>query len=348
MIMEHVMFRVYIPVMFLCFFIPFMAFSEPVSKCYSADRFLLKTSYEKSSKQKYGINHQLFVSYKQSSEKLSLNGDVVLDDEGKLKGVLYKSDDMSYFITGNGKQIILNDKETKDIKESECFSFLASYDSIANEKGDVVSIFSYGKDFKAEKMKNSFSPSFDCDKAEFPIEKAICASNEIAYMDRLFHSMKACYQKKAKSLSDNEAVEQIEKIADDFILYRNNVYRSNKDNFTDKEDAEIKKAYSLGVMFLPMTIAADNGDLRVLGRDLFMSYYMLSMQGVKYSGNYDKGLGKSYIVKDTFGKYYDEVMFYYSGVYDNMNSRLSSLFYYTVYLLEQHNMADKDGNFICR
>lgn len=342
------MLKVYISIVFICFFIPFTVFSEPVSKCYSADRFLLKTSYEKSNSQKYGINHQLFVSYKQSSEKLSLNGEVVLDDKGQFKGVLYKSDNVSYFITSNGKQVILNEKETKDIKESECFSFLASYDSIANEKGDVVSIFSYGKDFRTGKLKNTYSPSFDCKKAEFPIEKAICASNEISYMDRLFYSMKACYQKKAAALSDKDAVEQIDKIADDFILYRNKVYRSNKENFTDKEDIEIKKAYSLGIMFLPMTIAADNGDLRILGRDLFMSYYMLSMQGIKYSGNYDKGLGKSYIVKDVFGKYYDEVMFYYSGVYDNMNNRLSSLFYYTVYLLEQHNMADKDGNFICR
>lgn len=342
------MLKVYISIVFICFFIPFTVFSEPVSKCYSADRFLLKTSYEKSNSQKYGINHQLFVSYEQSSEKLSLNGEVVLDDKGQFKGVLYKSDNVSYFITSNGKQVILNEKETKDIKESECFSFLASYDSIANEKGDIVSIFSYGKDFRTEKLKNTYSPSFDCKKAEFPIEKAICASNEISYMDRLFYSMKACYQKKAAALSDKDAVEQIDKIADDFILYRNKVYRSNKENFTDKEDIEIKKAYSLGIMFLPMTIAADNGDLRILGRDLFMSYYMLSMQGIKYSGNYDKGLGKSYIVKDVFGKYYDEVMFYYSGVYDNMNNRLSSLFYYTVYLLEQHNMADKDGNFICR
>lgn len=342
------MLKVYISIVFICFFIPFTVFSEPVSKCYSADIFLLKTSYEKSNSQKYGINHQLFVSYKQSSEKLSLNGEVVLDDKGQFKGVLYKSDNVSYFITSNGKQVILNEKETKDIKESECFSFLASYDSIANEKGDVVSIFSYGKDFRTKKLKNTYSPSFDCKKAEFPIEKAICASNEISYMDRLFYSMKACYQKKAAALSDKDAVEQIDKIADDFILYRNKVYRSNKENFTDKEDIEIKKAYSLGIMFLPMTIAADNGDLRILGRDLFMSYYMLSMQGIKYSGNYDKGLGKSYIVKDVFGKYYDEVMFYYSGVYDNMNNRLSSLFYYTVYLLEQHNMADKDGNFICR
>lgn len=342
------MLKVYISFVFICFFIPFTVFSEPVSKCYSADRFLLKTSYEKSNSQKYGINHQLFVSYKQSSEKLSLNGEVVLDDKGQLEGVLYKSDEVSYFITANGKQVILNEKETKDIKESECFSFLASYDSIANEKGDVVSIFSYGKDYRTVKLKDTYSPSFDCKKAEFPIEKAICASNEISYMDRLFYSMKACYQKKAAALSDKDAVEQIDKIADDFILYRNKVYRSNKENFTDKEDVEVKKAYSLGIMFLPMTIAADNGDLRILGRDLFMSYYMLSMQGIKYSGNYDKGLGKSYIVKDVFGKYYDEVMFYYSGVYDNMNNRLSSLFYYTVYLLEQHNMADKDGNFICR
>lgn len=346
--MEHAMFKAYISIVFICFFIPFTVFSEPVSKCYSTDRFLLKTSYEKSSRQEYGVNHQLFVSYKQSSAKLSLNGEVVLDDKGQLEGILYKSDDMSYFVTGNGKQVVLNDKETKDIKESECFSFLASYDSIANEKGDVVSIFSYGKDYRAVKLQSAYNPSFDCRKAEFPIEKAICASNEISYMDRLFYSMKACYKKKAKSLSDKEAIEQIDKIADDFILYRNKVYHSNKENFTYKEDSEIKKVYSLGIMFLPMTIAADNGDLRILGRDLFMSYYMLSMQGIKYTGNYDKGLGKSYIVKNVFGKYYDEIMFYYSGVYDNMNNRLSSLFYYTVYLLEQHNMADKDGNFICR
>ena len=97
-----------------------------------------------------------------------------------------------------------------------------------------------------------------------------------------------------------------------------------------------------------MTIAANDGDLRILGRDLFMSYYMLSMQGIKYTGNYEKGLAKSEIVKAAFGKYYDELMFYYSGVYDNMNNRLSNLFYYTVYLLEEHNLADKDGSFICK
>lgn len=342
------MLRVYMSIMFICFLIPFAAFSEPVSKCYTADRFLLKTSYDKSSKQKYGINHQLFVSDKQSSEKLSLNGEVVLNDKGLLKGILYKSDDISYFITGDNKYVILNGKETKNIKESECFSFLASYDNIANEKGDIVSIFSYGKDFKEVKLKNKYQPSFDCEKAEFPIDKAICASDEISYIDRLFYSMKSCYQEKAKSLYGAETAEQINKIADDFIFYRNKAYRSNKDNFTEQEDLEVKKAYYLGIMFLPMTIAADDGDLRILGRDLFMSYYMLSMQGIKYSGNYEKGLGKSSIVKDAFGKYYDEIMFYYSGVYDNMNNRLSNLFYYTVYLLEQHNLADKDGNFICR
>ena len=342
------MFKVYIPIFFLCFLIPFAAFSEPVSKCYTSDRFLLKTSYDKSGKQKYGENHQLFVSYKQSSEKLSLNGEAVLDDKGLLKGILYKTDDISFFITSNSKQVIINDKETKNIKENECFSFLASYDSIANEKGDVVSIFSYGKDFKTVKLQNKFQPSFDCKTAEFAVEKAICANNEISYMDNLFHSMKECYQKKAKELADEKTVENINKIADDFIFYRNNVYRSNKENFTAQEEAEVKKAYSLGIMFLPMTIAANDGDLRILGRDLFMSYYMLSMQGIKYTGNYEKGLAKSEIVKAAFGKYYDEIMFYYSGVYDNMNNRLSNLFYYTVYLLEEHNLADKDGSFICK
>lgn len=342
------MFKVYIPIFFIIFFVPYLAFSEPVSKCYSSDRFLLKTSYDKSTKQKYGLNHQLFVSYKQSSEKLSLNGEIVLNDKGTLKGILYTSDNVSFFIPENGKSVVVDNEDTKNLKESECFSFLASYDSIANDKGDIVSIFFYGKDFKTLKLQNKFQPSFECDKAEFPIEKAICANNEISYMDKLFHSMKMCYQAKAKAISDKALVENIDKIAEDFIMYRNTVYRSNKDTFTPKEEEEIKKAYSLGIMFLPMTIAANNGDLRILGRDLFMSYYMLSMQGIKYTGNYEKGLGKSDIVKSIFGKYYDEIMFYYSGVYDNMNSRLSSLFYYTVYLLEEHHMADSAGNFICK
>ena len=229
----------------MSFFIPAAVFAEPVSKCYSADRFLLKTSYDKSSSEKYGINHQLFVSYKQSNEKLSLNGEAVLNDTGSLKGILYKGDDISFFIDSNGKTVTINNKENKSIKENECFSFLASYDSITNEKGSVVSIFSYGKDFKASKLANQFQPSFDCANAEFPIEKAICASNEISYMDRLFYSMKECYKTKAKTIADKDVLEKIDKIADDFISYRNNVYRSNKEHFTTQEEAGIKKAYSL-------------------------------------------------------------------------------------------------------
>ena len=342
------MFRVYISIIFMCFFIPYIVFSEPVSKCYSTDIFLLKTSYDKSNTEKYGMNHQLFVSYKQSNEKLSLNGEAVLDNKGQLDGISYKSDDISFFIPVNEKQIIFNDKTIKKIKESECFSFLSYYDSIINKKGDVVSIFSYGKEFKELKFQKTYKPSFDCSRAEFPIEKAVCLNNEISYMDRLFYSMKECYMAKAKNLSDKESVKKIGKIADDFIQYRNKIYRSNKENFTALEEIEIKKAYSLGIMFLPMTIAANNGNLRILGRDLFMSYYMLSMQGIKYTGDYEKGLALSDVVKAVFGKYYDEIMFYYSGVYDSMNNRLSSLLYYTVYLLEKYNLADKDGSFICR
>ena len=167
-------------------------------------------------------------------------------------------------------------------------------------------------------------------------------------MDRLFYSARACFKDKALSIADEKTVENIDKIAEDFIIFRNTSYKSNKDVFMSSEESDIKKAYTLGIMFLPMTIAANEGDLRVLGRDLFMSYYMLSMQGIKYSGRYEKGLGRSDIVEAVYGKYYDEIMFYYSGVYDNMNSRLSSLFYYTVYLLEQHNLIDEEGNFICK
>lgn len=339
--------RVSILIVCICI-IPVMAFSEPVSKCYSSDKFLLKTSYENSKKEKYGINHRLYISYKNGNEKLSLNGEIMLNDKGDMQGVLYKNTEVSFFITGDGKQVIIDNKEKKYIKESECFSFLASYDSVVNEKGDVVSIFSYGRDFKAAKLQNKFQPSFDCKKIEFPIEYAICANNEISYVDRLLYSMKSCYQKKANLLADKETVNQIDSIVNDFIIYRNAAYDSNKDIFTEDEEKNIAKAYYLAVMFLPMTIAADNGDLSILGKDLFMSYYMLSMQGVKYSGNYEKGLGKPDIVKAVFDEYYDEIMYYYSGVYDNMNSRLSNLFYYTVYILEQHNLIDKDGNFICR
>ena len=214
----------------------------------------------------------------------------------------------------------------ENIKENECFSFLASYDSIANEKGDVVSIFSYGKDFKTVKLQNKFQPSFDCKTAEFAVEKAICANNEISYMDNLFHSMKECYQKKAKELDDEKTVENIDKIADDFIFYRNNVYRSNKENFTAQEEAEVKKAYSLGIMFLPMTIAANDGDLRILGRDLFMSYYMLSMQGIKYTGNYEKGLAKSEIVKHYFIIIFAKCCFYYV-TFSKPFFIISSIFY---------------------
>ena len=182
------------------------------------------------------------------------------------------------------------------------------------------------KILKTVKLQNKFQPSFDCKTAEFAVEKAICANNEISYMDNLFHSMKECYQKKAKELDDEKTVENINKIADDFIFIVIMYTALIKKNFTAQEEAEVKKAYSLGIMFLPMTIAANDGDLRILGRDLFMSYYMLSMQGIKYTGNYEKGLSKSEIVKAAFGKYYDEIMFYYSGVYDNMNNRLSNLF----------------------
>lgn len=340
--------RVSLLSVFIILMLPVYVFSEPVSKCYTADKFLLKTSYDKSKKSKYGINHQLFVSYNKG-EKITLNGEAVLDEKGNLKGIEYKDDSISFFIPAkNQNQILINDKDSKKIKESECFSFFASYDNTLNKEGSVVSIFTFGKDYKTSKLQQKFQPSFDCEKVEFPMDKAICNNNEISYMDRLFYSARACFKDKALSIADEKTVENIDKIAEDFIIFRNTSYKSNKDVFMSSEESDIKKAYTLGIMFLPMTIAANDGDLRVLGRDLFMSYYMLSMQGIKYSGRYEKGLGRSDIVKAVYGKYYDEIMFYYSGVYDNMNSRLSSLFYYTVYLLEQHNLIDEEGNFICK
>ena len=55
--------RVSLLSVFIILMLPVYGFSEPVSKCYTADKFLLKTSYDKSKTSKYGINHQLFISY---------------------------------------------------------------------------------------------------------------------------------------------------------------------------------------------------------------------------------------------------------------------------------------------
>ena len=80
--------KVYLLSLFIILLLPVYVFAEPVSKCYTADKFLLKTSYDKSKNSKYGINHQLFVSYNKG-EKITLNGEAVLDEKGSLKGIEY-------------------------------------------------------------------------------------------------------------------------------------------------------------------------------------------------------------------------------------------------------------------
>lgn len=93
---------------------------------------------------------------------------------------------MSFFIDKKGKKVLINETQSKKITEDDCFSFFASYDSTVNKNGDIISIFSYGKEFKTTKFQGQFKPSFNCSKTEFPIEKAICNNNEISYIDRLF------------------------------------------------------------------------------------------------------------------------------------------------------------------
>lgn len=137
-------------------------------------------------------------------------------------------------------------------------------------------------------------------------------------------------------------------LINDFMSYRDLSYKSDNGTFTNKELEQVKKSYMLGLMFIPMVVGANDGDLFILGKKLFMSYYMLSMQGVKFTEKHaQKGFGIS-----SYGlypnEYNDEIMYYYAGVYDNFNSKLPHLFYYTVYLLEKYGIVDSEGNYKCK
>lgn len=338
----------------LCFvtflFLSYESYALPVTSCYSTKDFLVKKAFEKSKSNKYGINHKLYVSYKNSSTKLTLNGEVVLEDN-KSKGVEYKNDNVSFFIPSGKQSSIVYDNKTEILKKMDCMEFLAGYDTVFYE-GKRVSYLTAGKSFIASKKfqdnNSEYSPSFDCATAEKPIEKAICSNKEIAFLDKYFMSLSACIMKKAESMENGEAVSKNVKILTDaFIKNRDRVYKSKNGTFNKAELSAVKKSYMLGTVFLPMIVSANSGDIEILGRNLFFSYYMLANQGVSFQQSLQKGLNRSDVIRDMYKDRYDEIMFYYSAVYDNMNSRLQNLFYYTVYLTEKYGFSVSDGSFVC-
>ncbi len=331
------------------FLLPVTSFAQQ-SLCFSADNFLVKTYYEISKKQPYGKNHMIFLSYKNSAERVALKGKVIYNNN-KFAGIKYSNDNISLNIKSlNPKSIIVNNKKELPLKQIECFIFLSSYDVTLDSSGDIINILTAGKLYMQEKLKHSYSPYTDCSKAGLSIEKALCGNNEISFLDRMFLSSKECYKNKAVLLNknDTDTLDNIDSIVSDFLIYRNSLYKSSDNVLSKQEIKNISRAYMLSIIFLPMTITANNGNVSVLGRNLFLSYYILSRQGIRYSGNYKTGLNHEDIVRSVYGDHYDEIMFYLSGVYDNLNSRLPALFYYTVNLQEKYGIIDSQGNYICK
>lgn len=347
----------YLSLFLLLFFIPVYSFAvELVGECFATDDAYYKLVYTKSSKEKNGIDHKLFVSNKNNNDKFTLYNDKIeLNDDNSIKELVFinynnKNDKIS--INSLKPKAITVNRAVKPVKQIDCFTFLSTYDRFIDENGQSYSIYTKGKNFMEEKFKNSsFTPSFDCKNAESNMEKAICNNNEVSYLDNLFHSMNKCYEKNVLKRVKNQDVYKayLDGMANDFLSYRNKSYKSNGETFSAKELEQVKKAYMLGIIFTPMTISAYNGDLYILGQKLFMSYYMLTTQGITYKDSFiQKGLGFDYALLHIYLGYYDEIMYYYAGVYDNMNKRLPHLFYYTVYLQEKYGLIDSEGNCKCK
>ena len=277
-----------------------------------------------------------------------------LNDDNSIKELIFKNyggiNDIIVMNSLKPKTITVNG-EIKSVKKMDCYAFMSTFDRYIDENGKSISIYTKGKNFMEEKFKSSsYKPSFNCKKATSSIEKAICSNSEVSYLDNLFHSSTKCYKEIVLSHVKNQEYfeNQMDILINDFISYRDLSYKSDNGTFTNKELEQVKKAYMLGLMFIPMVVGANDGDLSILGKKLFMSYYMLSMQGVKFTEKHaQKGLGLS-----LYGlypnEYNDEIMYYYAGVYDNFNSKLPHLFYYTVYLMEKYGLVDSEGNYKCK
>lgn len=346
----------YLSLFLLLFFIPIYSFAvELVGECFATDDAYYKLVYKKSSKEKNGIDHKLFISNKNNNDKFTLYNDKIeLNDDNSIKVLEFRSysnqKDKIVINSLKPKAVTVNGA-VKPVKQIDCFTFLSTYDRFIDENGQSYSIYTKGKNFMEEKFKSSsYKPSFNCKKATSSIEKAICSNSEVSYLDNLFHSSTKCYKEIVLSHVKNQEYfgNQMDILINDFISYRDLSYKSDNGTFTNKELEQVKKAYMLGLMFIPMVVGANDGDLCILGKKLFMSYYMLSMQGVKFTEKHaQKGLGLS-----LYGlypnEYNDEIMYYYAGVYDNFNSKLPHLFYYTVYLQEKYGLIDSEGNFKCK
>lgn len=340
----------------LLFFIPVYSFAEGlVNECFATDDAYYRLIYAKKIKYKKAISYKLFVSYKTNNDKYRISGDnLELNDDNSIKELIFKNygsiNDIIVMKSLKPKTITVNG-EIKSVKKMDCYAFISTFDRYIDENGKSVSIYTKGKSFMEEKFKSSsYKPSFNCKKATSSIEKAICSNSEVSYLDNLFHSSTKCYKEILLSHVKNQEYfeNQMDILINDFMSYRDLSYKSDNGTFTNKELEQVKKSYMLGLMFIPMVVGANDGDLFILGKKLFMSYYMLSMQGVKFTEKHaQKGFGIS-----SYGlypnEYNDEIMYYYAGVYDNFNSKLPHLFYYTVYLLEKYGIVDSEGNYKCK
>ena len=335
--------------LFILFLTPVTVFAEHFSQCYYSDNFSIQLHYDTSKQHKFGKNHELFISDNNSNVKLSLTGEVILKNK-KFSSIKYTYDNRTYIIESlNPQEIIIDDKKYP-LNKDECFSFYASYDTMRNSEGELISILSAGKLYSKDLLTKPYKPYVYCDNALLSIDKAICSNNETSFLDNLFFSQKKCFMERALSLNskDKDTVYHINSVSNSFLSYRNGLYKSNTGKFTEKELHDINMAYMLGIIFLPMTVVADNNNLCVLGKDMVLSYYTLSNLGIHYEDVCKTGLSKRNIVKSLYGVYYDELMFYHANVYDHLDGSLSNLFYYIVYLYEKYGIIDEKGKYICK
>lgn len=329
---------------------PLYVFAQSASNyCFSSSENYYLFHYNKNNKSEPVV---LYINSKINNDKTKLIGNKKSPDSKTNNEMIFKNNKNKYIIIDSLKpKYIIYDGEKIAVKETDCFTFSASFDNYIDDSGKSISVYTKGKNYMEEKFKDSsFSPSFSCKHAESNLEKAICNNSEIAYLDNLFTSSMQCYKKVVANTYDNKEYyeKSIDNLINDFINYRNKAFKSNAQTFTEKELEQVRKAYILGLIFIPMTLEAQDGDIYMLDKKLFMSYYMLSMQGVTYT---DKDAQKGFALKEVNNIIYkahaDEIMYYYTGVYDNMNNRLPHLFYYTVYLKEKYGFIDDAGNFKC-
>lgn len=322
--------------------------ANPVAECYSNNTTLLNKSFYPTGSSKQDGVHKLFVINRKDGEKLALDGKVITNDKGQYLGVEFKDESNSFFFPAKKNTRIMHNDKEELFQVGDCYLFYGSFDKVIDNGIETGSI-SYGRKVREGLFSNDakFKPSFDCKKATALIEKAICNDPEISFLDKYYHET----IDEIKVAAENSGVGKylipmLDSLTSDFMAYRDKSFAGKEEKFTNDEATQIKKAYMLGIMFIPMTVSADNGWIYLLGKKLFFSYYMLENQGIKYSKAPKKGFGMEKVMKDMLGVHYDEIIYNYSAVYDNLNSRLPNLFYYTYYLMEKYGMINRVGKYI--